>query len=495
MKGQKTFTPLRYANYLDMRNSKLYTILEQFNKYEQNRLRKFLQSPYFNRDEALIVLFDWLIADINNGKNNCLEKTFIWKQLQPGLDYDDVRFRKYTSDLTKLIEDFFCQQLYEQDKLLKANLLVQSVADKKVDKLQSSAMRQAKRVIEEYPYKSALFYYHNYAIENHYYRLADFETRRDEKTNFEEISTNLDYFYLSEKLRILCSILSRHGVVAHQYNLLIRDEVIDFLEKDAAHYETVPAVGIYLQIYRIYRAIAEPDNDTHYFKLKELLDRYALLFPIEEATEIYTYAQNYCIRRLNQGNQEFAREVVDLYKNMISKDLLVVKGELSPWTFRNAVVLGLRLGEMDWVEEFIHTQKNYLPESMRDNAVTFNLANLYFYKKQYDKVKTLLQEVEFEDFTYNLVSKSMLLATYYETGEDDPLYSLFESFRTYLNRHKDLPQARRQSFADLIKYTRKLTRLPPGDRKALQKLKAEVENAKNTASHGWLMEKIAELEH
>ena len=47
---------------------------------------------------------------------------------------------------------------------------------------------------------------------------------------------------------------------------------------------------------------------------------------------------------------------------------------------------------------------------------------------------------------------------------------------------------------NLIKYTKQLTKIIPGDRKALTKLKNDIENEKSIASSNWLKEKIAELE-
>lgn len=474
-----------------MRNSKLYSILEQFDKYEQNRCRKFLQSPYFNRDETIVAIFDELVEDINSEKNKCIEKEFIWKKLNLGTEYDDVRFRKYISDLTKLIEDFLCQQVYENNPLQKANHLIAAVTEKKMEKLYNSTVRFAKRVSEKYPYRSADFYYENYAIENRYYNLVDYETRRDAKSNHEEISTNLDHFYLAEKLRILCSVLSRHNVASHEYNILIKDEIVDFVQNNLEHFERVPPVIVYFQIYQ---ALSNPADESHYFRLKDLLDKFALSFPLEEATQIYTYAQNYCVRKINKGNQKFIEELFELYKLLLEQKIIVVDNVLSPWYFRNITTVALRLGEYEWTEQFLNEYQQFLPEGFRQNAVSYNLAQVYFYQKKYSEVTRLLQEVDFEDYTYNLNSKAMLLAIYYETDEIEPLYSLFESFRTYLNRHKDLPASRRQLYSNLIKYTKKLTRIMPGDRAAIEKLKKELEAAKNVASHGWLMEKIVELE-
>ncbi|MBK8563254.1 MAG: hypothetical protein IPN76_07880 [Saprospiraceae bacterium] len=88
----------------------------------------------------------------------------------------------------------------------------------------------------------------------------------------------------------------------------------------------------------------------------------------------------------------------------------------------------------------------------------------------------------------------MLLSTYYETDEIEPLYSLMDSFRTFLNRHKDISSAKRKPYLNLIKFTKQLTRIAPGDKKELEKLKKEVEETKDISSLNWLREKIAELE-
>ena len=66
-----------------MRSSKIYSILEHFNKYEQNRLRKYISSPYFNKDEKLIRLAEILIHDINKHGKAELEKNDIWESLNP----------------------------------------------------------------------------------------------------------------------------------------------------------------------------------------------------------------------------------------------------------------------------------------------------------------------------------------------------------------------------------------------------------------------------
>ena len=162
--------------------------------------------------------------------------------------------------------------------------------------------------------------------------------------------------------------------------------------------------------------------------------------------------------------------------------------------FKNIVLIALRLGEYDWTENFIKKYQHKLPIDSRENAVTYNLALVYFYQKKYSKVVEQLREVEYEDISYNLGSKSMLIAIYYEQDEFEALISLCDTFKTYLNRHKDMSEKQRFLYLNYIQFVRKMTKIMPGDLKTIEQLRQEIKDAKGVASEKWLLEKIAELE-
>jgi hypothetical protein len=70
-----------------------------------------------------------------------------------------------------------------------------------------------------------------------------------------------------------------------------------------------------------------------------------------------------------------------------------------------------------------------------------------------------------------------------------------ESFRVFLNRHKNIPLQRRRSYLNLLKYVRRLTRLLPGDKAGVEKLREEVvADRAVTVNHEWLLEKLRELD-
>jgi hypothetical protein len=68
-----------------------------------------------------------------------------------------------------------------------------------------------------------------------------------------------------------------------------------------------------------------------------------------------------------------------------------------------------------------------------------------------------------------------------------------ESFRAYLNRHKDISSRRRKSFLQFIRFVKKLTRIMPGDKKQIEALREELRNSRGVASSQWIAEKIEDL--
>ncbi len=471
-------------------NNKTYTILQSFDKYEVNRLRKFLQSPYFNMNEAIVALFEVFTKDIFGKKTKELEKEFIWGKIYGQKKYDDVRFRKLNSELLKLVEKFLAQQIYEENPIRQAVHLMEAVGQKKLEKLYSSTVRTARRLSDQQKFRPANFYFYQYEIEKNYYELTEFENKRSAKSNIEEIARNLDYFYFSEKLRIYNSIISRQKQGSHEYDIVMVDEIISSV--GSPRYQGIPPIEIYNQICLINKDF---ENETHYFKLKKLISLYIDQFPLSEAILIGKYILNYSIGKANRGDSKFIREYFESYRNLLEKGIIFEEKEgLSPWEFKNIVLAALRLGEYSWTEEFIHSYSKSIPVEFRENAVTYNLAQLYFYQKKYDEVIRLLNQVEYEDLAYNLNSKLMLIAVYYETDEIEPLYFLMDAFRVYLNRNKKIANDKKPLYTNFIKFTKKLSKIIPGDKKAIEKLKIEISETNGVANLKWLKEKIAELE-
>lgn len=476
-----------------MFESKLYTILANFNKYELNRIRKYITSPYFNKNKELIQLFDVLTKE-TSPEHETLSKEQVWQKIHEGENptgYDDTRMRKYQSDLLKLIESYLAQEIYEENPVRQAHFLVEAVARKRMIKLYKTVMKSARLISERQYFKSANFFYHQYQIEKSYYDILTHEKKRLEKTNVEAIADNLDKFYLAEKLRYYCSVLATRFIQTHDYQLLFIDEIIAHIDK--YQYADTPPIIVYYSIYLTYK---DSENDDYFSNLKNVINENIKYFPSDEANEIYTYALNFCVGKINRGHQQYLQEYFDMYQNILEDEVIDFSDEeLGPYHFRNINICALRLGKFDWVEKFITKYKDQLPPELKENAISFNMAQLHFYKKEYDKVLRLLSQVEYEDFTYNLNSKVFLMKTYFELDEIEPLYSLLESFRVFLNRTNKLTVQRRLIYQNMIKLVKKLTKIRHGDLKSIEKFKKEMDQVKGQLiDEEWIKEKLSELQ-
>lgn len=473
-----------------MRNFKLFQILSQFDKLEQNRIRKFISSPYFNKDKVVLALFELMVEEINSPSTVDWSKEKIWDTLAPELPYDDTRLRKYQSDLLKLVEQFLIQQEFESETPLTNVFLLRAVKKKKLKILHNSTLRVIKHIPEKIPYRDGNFFLNQYLVETAYENLIiDMEEKKTERRNFEDASRFLDCFFIGEKLKLFCEVLSSKKYAKHEYDISLIEETISFAEK--SNYQDIPFINVYYLVYKMY---VEPNEVEHYYKFRLLLSDYPHLFPKSEEKILFDFAQNYCVNQINQGNNKFLNELFSVYKSIIEKNFFDIEGSLESSLFRNIVVVALRIGEYVWTEDFIKKHIKLLPPDLRENTYSFNLSQLYFYQKKYNQVVKILQEVDYTDYYTNLSAKTTLIMTYYEVNEIDPLFSLLESFRVYLNRNNEIPLARKTLYKNLVKFTKKLISLPPSDNKKLLQLKQEVESTKNIASRDWLLEKIAELE-
>ena len=271
------------------------------------------------------------------------------------------------------------------------------------------------------------------------------------------------------------------------YNLRLLKEISDHLKENS--YEEYPSITIY---YQILMTFTDTDTEVHFEELKRLLDEHTTKFPPDEARDMYAYAQNFAIRKINAGEKRYLREYFDLSKAALEKKLLMVDGDLSPWTFKNLVIAALRVGEFNWAEQFIKNYKNRLNEKFRSNAYNYNQGALLFFKGQYGDALRLINQVEYTDIFYALDTRTMQIKIYYQLDEWDPMQSAIEAFKVYLRRNKTLSENVKLLYNNFLKYTDKLSRLTKRDKPKLTELKQKIEETKQIADLGWLQQKVDE---
>ena len=245
----------------------------------------------------------------------------------------------------------------------------------------------------------------------------------------------------------------------------------------------------------------QSEEGHHYREARRLLYHNPHVFPREELNDLYDYVQNFSVKKVNSGQTQYYEQILDLYKEMLSRELLLRNGYLTQWTYINIVTAGIRLQDFEWTEQFIHTYKANLAPEVRDNVYTYNLAALEFERKNYHQALQSLQDVEFSDAFYHLSAKIIQLKSYYELEETEPFFSLLEASRKYIRRNRQLSDYQKQSNAGFLKIAGKLNTLRlqlaithnRQLRQQLEQLEQEISQAEAIANKGWLRQKVREL--
>jgi hypothetical protein len=262
------------------------------------------------------------------------------------------------------------------------------------------------------------------------------------------------------------------------------DKVLSYVsENELLH---IPAIAIY---YYIYQCSLYPEEESFFDQLKKSIQSSIELFPESEKRDIFLHAINYCIGKMNAGEQKYIREAFELYKEGIETNLLIENGILSRYTFLNVTRIGLRLGEFDWTSHFIENYQGYLEKKHKDNIVDYSLAKLHFERGSYDEAMRLLVYADFNDILLQLNAKTMLIKIYFEKEEEDALESLLDSMRTYIQR-KQVMGYHKSNYLNIIKFTKKILNLHPFQKEQIQKLRQEIEAISPLTEKEWLLAQL-----
>lgn len=474
-----------------MVSQKLIALLKSLNKYELNRFRKFLLSPYFNENEHIIDLFEIINNHIRTGEID-LTKVSVWQQIHPNKKYNDLKFRRLCSDLTKLGEDFLGFKQYQELPVRHYNNILASLNRLGLKKHFKSIERQLDNMLDlKSKIRNARYHLEKYVFEyeRHMY-LEKTSVRRTYKVNLSEADFHLDCFYISQKLQNYCDAINYKNVLNIDININLIDELVSEIE-DTPYFEQ-PTISIY---YQIMKTLLEQDNEEHFKKLKYLLEQNGDMFLIKELRTMYIFAQNYCIKKINTGKLDYFRELFDIYKTLLDRGVIFgTKGVLSLSNYKNIITVALAIKEYQWAEWFIYEYNHSLPKEHRKSALTYNLAHLHFNKQNYPRVIELLREMEYRDGFDAISSRWLLLKTYHELDEYDALDALTDSFNIYIRRNKVLSQTNKQKYLNAVKFVNKINRLVfTRNKKEIDQLEEQLMEAKAIVDKKWLLQKLDEV--
>ena len=473
-----------------MLDSKLLKNLQKLDSKTKERFRTFVHSPYFNQHKKTTELLSYLLKHLD-GKPSRLDRNYVFSKLFPGTAYTEQTLFNIMSSLKKLFHRFLAQERYESIPFQQDIYLLEACFVKHEFSLLKNRSKNLDKQLENYTYTDKDYY--NIRFKQYktmaYYN-AVFENR-NKTTLFQELNDSLDRYYFVEKLRHSCELTANMILMNNQYDLSFLNEVLSFYQKNKSRFVDDPAIRLY---YTILMSLREDENPEHYNQMKMMIADEIQLFAPQDKGNLYSHANNYCVRQINKGNPAYQKELFELYQQGLKTGLIYNNGFLNEWNYKNITVLGCLLKEFDWTIYFLEEYRERLPADRQENSYNYNMAHLNYSKQKYSKALDHLLLVRFSDVKYHLNYNNLLLATYYALGDIEALISLIDTFRIYVMRNKKITTDQKKQYTNFLRFAKNLVAIKQLPDSFGRKLKREkfahlylkIQKSSNIVNRYWL---------
>jgi len=469
--------------------SKPVTILKTFLPKEFKKLLPIVRIESKDDRPELLLLFEVFKKAHPKFDQPYIEREALFKKVFPDQPYNEKLLRYLLSDFTKILEEYLVDSRLEKNDRQRTSLLLQAYGDRELDKYFVSLLEKEHKKLEKEKVKDINFYLHQFRMSE---ILSDFEYAKLDRSRADLLAQNmdkLDQFYIASKLRSSCLLQNFRDLHISEYQPVFLNRIVELI--DQSELKEI----LFIRIYRkILLTLLEPEVEEHYHDFVADLDNCDDEFSPEGLNEIYSFAKNYCVKKINNSRPEYLQILFDLYKKMIEREVIFRGGYLPQWDYKNIFTLSCKLGDTAYGEEFLEQYRDRVHPDFRNNAFNFNSASLFFYKKEYDKTLSFLQKVNLSDVMYHIETKTLLMKTYYELQEMIPLFSLFDSFNIYLRRSKAISAERKSRYGYFIKYLKRISRIKLGGTVDPLKVKTQMnEEKQGMIDITWLNSKVDAL--
>lgn len=448
------------------------------------RLREFVRSPYHNKNEHVVALLEYLYTRYPELKPKHTAKKAVWSKLYDGAQYDDLKLRHVASLLLKVCEAFLQVEALQQKPALAGAQLLEAYRRKRLGKHFSGAKRALDKTLEKQGSLSIPDHYYQYQALLEQELVMEYQQERRTSTGLQTVADKLDEAYLVAKLKQTCGMVSYENIYRQAYRYDLLDPILAHINQ--ANYTNPLLMGYYHGL----TMLRNPEAVDSFSALKLLLSERTTEIPFQEAQELHIIARNFSIRRFNMGDEMYFKELFDLYRlGLDTKVLLNGQGFISPSAFKNIVAVASRLKEFGWAEAFVKDSSSLLEQKYRNDYINYNLARLYFARKDYGNALQLLNQVEYHDVFVAADARTLLLKTYFELDEYDALDALLDSFKQFVTRRKELAY-HKENYLNTIKFTRYLLNLNWRDKSRKEALSKKIQDTKILTERTWLMEKL-----
>ncbi|MBK9270592.1 MAG: hypothetical protein IPM48_03255 [Saprospiraceae bacterium] len=462
---------------------KCLEIIQNLDGRTLGRLHKYLNSPYLCSDSSLS-------ATLESARIYCqmnvksLDKNLLYQLIFGHSVYDDTKLRLRMSRLFGHIKKFLS---IERESSLEDRLVVLKLFRKKsMDKFYAEYYQETKEFIFQQKLRNEHHFEQEYQLRLEHYEFLASKKRQGE-FNLKEISDSLETSYIIKKLRHCCRVAHVQSIYKMDTPFPFIEEIIRYIELEKLH--EIPVLGFY---YYNYLAILHPLEDHYFRKCLKIYNEHNAGFEEEERREVFINILNYCIRKINEGVDQYNETVFELYLRGLEHGFMLEQNKLSRFTYRNIAEIGINLKEFDWVDQFLDEYKHKLDKAWQSSFYQFEKGRVLSEKRNYKEALSYLSQLSFTDPLIELSVRLERIRIFYEMGEDELSQYHVDSMDQFLRRKNNFGY-HSEYYKCFLKYTRKLLKINPNNQEQVKKLIHSLKAEPKITGKKWLLEKFASL--
>ena len=461
-------------------SSKISTYLGSLTSNQLRKLSLFIHSPYHCSHHPTQHLFNLL------SRPPMLSDPQLYARIYPESDYDNGRLRVLRANLVKLVKKFLVIEQIEQDKVRQNMILLEALESHQLYAEQERVIENGlKEIGEAWSISSA---YTSATLLKAKFDLFLKIGNRSSSLPFAQLFDSMDTAYLSDRLKYLCSLASGKEIIPLNDSLEQKSHWTHLLSENIKQQQ--PIVQIYHQIFLLFS-----DQSQDYQSVLDLVHQGEKRIGKGDLTNIYGFLMNYFNRSYMHGDKAFLPLMLRTYQKMLNRGLIFDQETHSAHHFKNICMLGARLEEFDWTEQFIESHQDRLPQEVRIGLYHYCHGLIAFARGSFSTAKKHLLKADFLDAHYRATHNLLLIRVYYLSEDDRPFANLCHTLNQFTRRNKKLGQTYKDSVLNFIGFVRRLQSLRTGIPAvgSHQALLIEISQCSPLMDKQWLIDELQKI--
>ncbi|MEM6631662.1 MAG: hypothetical protein AAF694_18440 [Bacteroidota bacterium] len=467
--------------------NKLFDLLDALSPQEHKSFRKWIEYRHSKNRGVVLKLYETC------KKKDQRDKEFIWNMLFPDKPINDLRFRKVLTVLTRDIEDFMVSNhVLKKSKFYKYFL----IREFKTRGLFHQFILAIERFRNFFPHPSSNLtdqkkrkvdgfdHLTHYLIEEENQEYLIQHNQRNERRREPALNQALTDWIILEKLKLAVVNINLKIAQGQTFQSFLTDEIIEAVEENKATLNPLSCMW-----YQLYKLLSSSEEDL-YYETFESLAKHEDYFCNADLTNFFTVLLNHrSVLAIKHNSQMLYQDVYDLYKWGLERKLLHVNGFLKTRQYKNIITLMLKLDDYKKAQFYLEYLKDELPSTEREDAYFYNQTVLFFEKKEFEQVKSRLQQYEFSNVYFRVSGKFLLFKALYELGERDYLEAQLHALRQFIRTQNSFSTLHSTIYKNTARLFERLVKAD--SLKKLVNLQEAIQDTPTLIHKTWLQEKVA----